>query len=231
MQQGSRVRETTLGPWRILQFSWTVVERRRHDYSECASFCNESEDIGTSLEPNRSQQGYICALAPPDFLNADQAVIHPITWSSTLIRRVCRSTLMAETFAMAKGTEQGARLRAAIVDCKGKLNMSQWEDSSAQHMSHVWVTDCDSLYEHLIAEKANHVDNKRLAIDLLAMRQLIWERGGERTEIVDSSCGDYPRWIDTSTMIADPLIKAMSCDRTVATFETGVFDMRPTEEA
>ena len=109
--------------------------------------------------------------------------------------------------------------------------MSQWEDSSAQEMSHVWVTDCDSLYEHLVAEKANHVDNKRLAIDLLAMRQLIWERGGERTEIVDSSCGDYPRWIDTSTMIADPLTKAMSCDRTVATSETGVFDMRPTEES
>ena len=32
-------------------------------------------------------------------------------------------------------------------------------------------------------------------------------------------------------MLADPLTKAMHCDRLVATFETGNFDIRPTAES
>ena len=65
----------------------------------------------------------------------------------------------------------------------------------------------------------------------MALRQQIWERGGERTLEVDQSCGDYPRWIDTSVMLADPLAKAMAADRLVATMETGLFDIRPTAES
>ena len=69
-----------------------------------ASFCKEMEDIGMELDGGRSQQGYVACLATPEFLNAKPAMIHAIVWSSTLIKRVCRSTLMAETFAMLKGT-------------------------------------------------------------------------------------------------------------------------------
>jgi hypothetical protein len=65
----------------------------------------------------------------------------------------------------------------------------------------------------------------------MALRQQIWERGGERTEVIDHSSGDYPRWIDTSVMLADPLTKAMGAERLVGTMTTGVFDMRPTEES
>ena len=64
-------------------------------------------------------------------------------------------------------------------------------------MGHVWMTDCDSLYEHWMSQRLNAIENKRLAIDLMALRQQIWERDGERTLVVDHSCGDYPRWIDT----------------------------------
>ena len=71
----------------------------------------------------------------------------------------------------------------------------------------------------------NTIDNKRLAIDFMALRQLVLaidfmaqrqvvrERGGERQQFIDHSSGDYPRWIDTSTMLADPLTKAMDCKR------------------
>ena len=48
---------------------------------------------------------------------------------------------------------------------------------------------------------------------------------------IDHSWRDYPRWIDTSVMLADPLTKAMSTDRLDATLRTGVFDMRPTAES
>jgi hypothetical protein len=170
-------------------------------------------------------------LAQADAVNAKEMVVYPIMWSSTVIKRVCRSTMMAETFAMIRGTEAGARTRAAIVDMKGQLNMSDWEGSSANVMGHVWMTDCDSLYEHLISTKHNSVDNKRLNVDLMALRQLVWERGGERQEYVDHSRGDFPRWIDTSTMIADPLTKAMSCERLSKMLTTGIMDLSPTQES
>ncbi len=77
----------------------------------------------------------------------------------------------------------------------------------------------------------NQIENKRLRIDMMALRQQIWERGGERTGTVDHSSGDYPRWIDTSTMLADPLMKAMKSDRLDACLKSGVFDMKPTQES
>ena len=98
-------------------------------------------------------------------------------------------------------------------------------------MGHVWMTDCDSLYEHLVSQRLNAIENKRLAIDLMALRQQIWERDGERTFEVDHSSGDYPRWIDTSVMLADPLTKAMNSDALGKVMTTGVFDMKPTEES
>ena len=132
---------------------------------------------------------------------------------------------------MTKAVEAGTRIRAAIVDMKGQLDIRNWEESASQSMGHCWMTDCDSLYEHLMSQRFNAIENKRLAIDLKALRQFIWERSGERTLEVDCSCGDYPRWIDTSVMLADPLTKAMKSDRLQQTLKTGLFDLRPTEES
>ena len=99
-----------------------------------ASFCNETITVDGVPEPGRSQQGYVICLAPADMANTTEAVIHPISWSSTHIKRVCRSTLMAETFAMIHGTEAGCRIRAAIVDMKGKLDFRNWEESACKAM-------------------------------------------------------------------------------------------------
>ena len=98
-------------------------------------------------------------------------------------------------------------------------------------MGHVWFTDCDSLYEHLISPSSKTVDNKRLSIDLQALRQVIWARNDESNEMVNSDSGDYPRWIDTSAMIADPLTKAMNASVLEKTLSTGIFDMRATPES
>ena len=208
------------------------------DWDDCvvtsitdASFANEDEIVKGQTETGRSQQGHVIVLGPPNVANAEKANVHCISWSSTVIKRVCRSTLQAETFAMIRGTEAGARIRAGIVDMRGKLDLKNWEDSSAAHMGHCWMTDCDSLFEHLVTSKMNSVENKRLGIDLMALRQLVWERGGERTQYIDHDSGDYPRWIDTSTMVADPLTKAMSADRLGTMLQTGVLDLTPTPES
>ena len=70
-------------------------------------------------------------------------------------------------------------------------------------MGHVWLADCESLFAHLISPNTKLVDNKRLAIDLSALKQLIWDNREDCDEEVDESKGDYPRWINTSAMLSD----------------------------
>ena len=74
-------------------------------------------------------------------------------------------------------------------------------------------------------------DNKRLAIDLSALKQLIWDNRDDCDEEVDVSKGDYPRLIDTSVTLSDCLTKTMTSCRLNETLSTGIFDMRPTEES
>ena len=61
-----------------------------------ASFCQEQEQLDGVTKNFKSQQACVTALTPGNALNAEKMLIHPLSWSSTRIRRVCRSTLMAE---------------------------------------------------------------------------------------------------------------------------------------
>ena len=54
-----------------------------------------------------------------------------------------------------------------------------------------------------VSPNAKHVDNKRLAIDLSALKQLLWDNRDDGDEEVHGSRGDYPRWNDTSAMLSD----------------------------
>ena len=112
---------------------------------------------------------------------------------------------MADALAMTKGAEAGTVIHAAIVDMKDELDMRSWEETAARAMGHVWMTDCDSLYEHLMSQRLNTIENKRLAIDLTALRQQMRAQDIERTLEIDHSCGDCPRWIDASVVLADHL--------------------------
>ena len=100
---------------------------------------------------------------------------------------------MAEAYALSNAVEHGLRTRAAIVDVRGQLNVRQWEETAAATMGHVWFTDCESLFAHLVSPNTKQIDNKRLAIDLSALKQLIWDNNDDCDEEVDGSKGDYLR--------------------------------------
>ena len=59
----------------------------------------------------------------------------------------------------------------------------------------------------------------------------MWERSGERTQYVDHDSGDHPTGIDTSTLVADPLTKAMSAERLETMLQTAVLDLNLTPES
>ena len=75
-------------------------------------------------------------------------------------------------------------------------------------------------------------EDKRLEIDLEAMRQMIWERSdGTQKDSLTEDQQDKVAWIDTSTMIADPLTKKMDCDRLLEAMKTNYLDLTPTAKS
>ena len=110
---------------------------------------------------------------------------------------------MAEAYAMSNAIAHGLRTREIIVDMRGQLNLRQWDETTSAVMGHVWFPDCESLFAHLISPNTKQVDNKRLAIDVSALKQLIWDNRDHCDEEVGGSKGDYLRWIDMSAMLSD----------------------------
>ena len=79
-------------------------------------------------------------------------------------------------------------------------------------------------------------EDKRLEIDILSLHEPIWfdREGQQKDHMSDEPEDDRIRWIDTSTMLADPLTKCGSkgfCDRLVASYQAGTINFQPTEES
>ncbi len=74
--------------------------------------------------------------------------------------------------------------------------------------------------------------DKRLSIDLAALRHVIWldGLGALRDEIGDGQ-PDSVCWIDTSAMLADCLTKLMASTRLDDTMSTRILDLSATDES
>ena len=63
-------------------------------------------------------------------------------------------------------------------------------------------TDCRSLSDHLLSPVPKQVEDKRLAIELAGLRQMLWE-GDELSHHAFTPNGDVLRWIPTHLQLAD----------------------------
>jgi hypothetical protein len=133
-----------------------------------ASFAN-NKDLS-------SQIGYIVVLADA----ANRANI--IHWSSTKCKRVTRSVLASELYAMTAGFDTGAVLKATTEQLLG-INLPL-----------IISTDSNSLYQCLV--RLGTTQEKRLMIDVMCLRQAY-----ERRLIAEV------RWIDGNSNPADAMTK------------------------
>jgi hypothetical protein len=199
-----------------------------------ASHANELEYIKAieNYEPFRSQSGRLLALVSPEVLEGKESTVHLISHNSTLVKRVCRATLQAEAYSLQSGVEQGDVLRAAIADLYGKLDFKDWETTAAAHMQMVWITDCESVCSALKRPVQAKLADKRLQIEIAALRQSLWRKSGEAAEDPmylddkpdERSCSDMIFWIDTDVMLADCLTKQMDPDVLLNTMKSGIWD-------
>ncbi|CAE7224139.1 RE2, partial [Symbiodinium sp. CCMP2456] len=181
------------------------------DASHAADF-----DVSANGTPlgSRSQSGRILALGSRSLLDTGKGTLHIIEYHSNVLRRVCRSTLQAETLSLISGYEEAEHLRALLWGVTHDYHSPNLIEAMDNTLL-VMMTDCKSLEQHRRQPGLSTVADKRLAIDLSAMRQLIWRRKGELTG--DPLLTDEPpddattlvKWIDTATMLADGLTKKM----------------------
>ena len=139
-----------------------------------ASFANNTDQS--------SQIGYVIVLADQD---NKANIIH---WSSTKCKRVTRSVLASELYAMAHGFDVAAVLKAAIEKILTLENP----------LPLTLCTDSKSLYDCLV--KLGTTQEKRLMVDLMSLRQSY-----ERRQI------QHIQWIDGNNNPADAMTKSKAC--------------------
>ena len=139
-------------------------------------------DASFSNEKNyKSQQGRIHFLGDLKEIKDDKTTTYrvmPLSFGSTTIKRVCRSTLQAETYALQNGVETPDKLRGVIAEIKGKIrSLKAWEEDARECVPHLAMTDCRSLSDHLNQEVLAKVSDKRLGIELQGTRENLWVEG------------------------------------------------------
>jgi hypothetical protein len=123
-----------------------------------------------------SQIGYVLALADA---TGTANIVH---WSSTKCKRVTRSILASELYAMAHGFDMGASIKSTI------------DKTLGIDLPLALCTDSKSLYDCLV--KLGTTAEKRLMIDVMCLRQAY-----ERREIAEV------KWINGSSNPADSMTK------------------------
>ena len=183
----------------------------------------------------KSQQGRMRFLCPTSQVRdpkCEQFTVLPISFASTTIKHVCRVTLQAEAYSLQSGVEAGDRIRGLLGELYGCATPGMsWHEQSRRKVPHLLLTDCRSLHDHLNADVPVTVSDKRLHIELSAMKQSLFEDTGARSTDVFPEGGDRLRWIDTSTMSADALTKSMKPAFVLRVFTNGNIAYAPRSSA
>ena len=85
---------------------------------------------------------------------------------------------------------------------RGQLHIRQWEETSFRSNGTCLVYRLRKSLFSLDISEYQTSRQKRLAIDLSALKQLIWHNRDDCDEEVDGSKVNFPRWIDTSAMLS-----------------------------
>lgn len=151
----------------------------------------------------KSQAGLVIGLAEKGALTADGGTWSLLAWRSYRIKRVCRSTLAAETSACDVALDLAEYIRKIMVEmlnvnCRATDRRSEKYDPATTMVPTYIVTDCRSLYDLLTKMSAPGagITEKRVAIDIFAIREILPK---ERV-----------RWVPTYRMLADGMTKVMT---------------------
>ena len=152
--------------------------------------------------------------------------------SSKVLKRVCRNTLQAESYALTSTVEACGHVRTQLYELQcGAGDVKELNEKAATYGRPLhWITDCRSLNDNLSKPSSAKIDDKRLALDLSGLRQELWMRRGghpgdplltdQRPEA--QSATDTLTWVGTAVMLSDALTKFMGTTELRGALSEGV---------
>ena len=154
-----------------------------------------------NAETVKSQCGEIAMVCRKEHLDSiidgryDLAVL--LSWRSATIKRVVRSTLAAEGYAISEAAELAEWLKQVLEEMQipGRIDPRIVEEKAEKRLS-VVCTDSDSL-ESTVGKDAGSVADRRFRIVVAMLRQTF------------SSPSRMLKWVNTKQMLGDGLTKAL----------------------
>ena len=189
----------------LLQANQAVRRARQHSDLEIKvpyikpedlTVCFWSDAAFANAVNHKTQGGWLMALTDRKFADGSDSPVSFVGWKSYKLPRVVSSTLAGEAqcFSSASGIAEWCMLILSEA-LDGSFSL-QDVDEVLQRRSPIGMSDCRSLYDHLITLGCGGtLDDKRVAIDVAVIRQSI-----ARSRL-------QPRWVPTDRMVADGLTK------------------------
>jgi len=166
----------------------------------------------------RSQGGLAIAFANPEILHG-QAKMVIVAHHSGLLKRVVRSSLAAEISQAASTMEEADFVRALLAEAiRPDIRLNSWLPTAAQWKL-VLVMDSRTGYDLLNGTALG--EDKRLAIDIAAMKQALAEDGGSR----------LVRWVPGEELLSDDLTKLVGNQKLMRAMATALWALKDTEVA
>ena len=182
--------------------------------SRLALMCHSDAAYANGRE-GATQAGYMISFTDVAMDSETICEWTPAFWKSYRLPRVVNSTLGAEAQAMNTATgmlEWFQLLLRESLDGHQSLH-TVW--TSGPCRKGMVITDCKSLYDHLLSKSSPTLDDKRTALDVVIVRESI------------SRMSASLRWIPTDRMLADALTKdaAEAIDLLRACIRTGKYQV------
>ncbi|CAK0846224.1 unnamed protein product, partial [Prorocentrum cordatum] len=169
-----------------------------------------AKTVGATSKDNnikiRSQAGYVSFLAEAKLLRGDRARAGIVDWRSGTIKRVCRSTLAAETMSAvdALGCAQFTRCVFASLE----IPDAHPEDVPPSLLPLAQVTDCASLYDTMHKNGYSKLPSeRRLLLDLVGLKGSLEEEVSNEF-VADDQRSQLPLfWVPTDQQLGDQFTK------------------------
>lgn len=156
--------------------------------------CHSDAAFGNA-KAGATQAGYIISFVDAKVNEGHDSSWSPCFWKSFRLPRVVSSTLSAESQSMSVASsmlEWSSLLLSEAVDGP-RFSQALW--SGLGNRLTLLITDCKSLYDHLLSQSSPTLDDRRTSIDIIILRESIARLKAQ------------VRWIPTDRMLADALTK------------------------
>ncbi|CAE7726450.1 unnamed protein product, partial [Symbiodinium necroappetens] len=210
------LKETSEAKWRFVASDLTL--------EECRVFCFADSSFANG-EGLKSQCGYVVGLTKESITDGSEHPICLLETYSGSIKRVCRSTLAAESNGFLAGAEAAEYVRMILMEVKYPTERLIDLDREFKKDRVLCFTDAKSL-ESSINKDAGISQDKRVRILLAQVKELL----GLNDYQDDKNL--YAIWVDTSQMLADVLTKC-GCEREplLSALFNGTWRREPSDEA